>query len=100
MRAPATARHICLFRLKRPLADGEFGRLQAFADQFLALDPDILAYRFAVNESRKAKGYDLVLYSEFTSAEAIPAYVRGALHDELARYMETFVAETVVADIQ
>ena len=50
------------------------------------------------NHARKAQGHMLVLYSEFTSDEALAAYVRAPLHDRLAHFMDEFVSDTIVAD--
>lgn len=91
-------RHVCLFRAKREVTAAEWAELARYADALKAADPAILAYRFDRNAARKAQGYGLVLYSEFTDRAAIAAYVRTPLHDELARFMDRFVADTIVAD--
>lgn len=92
-------RHVCLFRLARALSTEEQAELQRFANQFLASSADITAYRFTSNASRKAQGFDLVLYSEFTSAAALADYVGTSMHSSLAMFMERFVEQTIVADI-
>ena len=100
-RPPADAapvRHVCLFRLKRPLTDGDRAALGDYTARLRAADPAILEYRFVDNGARKAQGYTLVLDSLFTSRAAIAAYVRTPLHDQLAAFMDGFVADTIVAD--
>lgn len=92
-------RHVCLFRLKRSLSAEETAELQRHAAAFLAADANIRAYRFGQNTSRKAGGFELVLYSEFTSAAALAAYVQTPQHEVLAAFMDAFVDQTVVADV-
>lgn len=102
MDRPATAtppvRHVCLFKLKRPLTEADWSGLGEFSTALRAADPQILDYRFVPNHARKAQGHMLVLYSEFTSDEALAAYVRTPLHDRLAHFMDEFVSDTIVAD--
>lgn len=100
-RPPADAapvRHVCLFKLKRPLTEADRGELDGYVAALRAADPTILEYRFAENGARKAQGYTLVLDSVFTSRGAIAAYVATPLHDRLAAFMGGFVADTIVAD--
>ncbi|WP_374449037.1 Dabb family protein [Stella sp.] len=100
-RPPADAapvRHVCLFRLKRPLTAADRVGLDGFTAALRAADPAILDYRFVDNGARKAQGYTLVLDSVFASRAAIAAYVRTPLHDRLAAFMDDFVADTIVAD--
>lgn len=92
-------RHVCLFRLKRSLSVEETDELQRYAAAFLAADANISAYQFRANTSRKSGGFELVLYSEFASAAALADYVRTPQHEVLAAFMDSFVEQTIVADV-
>lgn len=71
--------------------------LERFAAEIKALN-GVREYRFALNQSKKNAGFDLVLDSSFASNDDIRAYVGAPLHDALAKFMDTFVEQTVVAD--
>ncbi|MBL8699951.1 MAG: Dabb family protein [Alphaproteobacteria bacterium] len=96
---PATFRHTCLFALRRPVDDALLTALEAFAGRFREAFPAIRRYRFDRNLSRKAGRHTLVLYSEFDDAAAFQAYVRSALHDEIAAFLAPLVEETLIADL-
>jgi Stress responsive A/B Barrel Domain len=89
--------HVCLFQLRREVSDEEWLKLRDYESQFLRSET-CLHYRFSRNISRKAAGFDLVLFSIFVSGAAKECYVAAPLHDELAAFMDRFVANTVVAD--
>ena len=91
-------KHVCLFRLKRPLTTAETARLNEYSTAMRRAHSAILDYVFTSNGARKSAGFTLVLYSEFTTAGAIRDYVNTPLHDELAEFMNGFVEETIVAD--
>lgn len=91
-------RHVCLFRLKRNVSAAEMTKLEEYGAALRRENTSILKYVFTGNQSRKHKDFTLVLYSEFVSQDAIRDYVKTPLHDELAAFMDGFVAETVVAD--
>ena len=94
----ATFRHTCLFALRQPLDDALLAALEAYAQRFRAEFAKIRRYRFDRNLSRKAGRHTLVLYSEFDDQDAFRDYVQSALHDEIARFLEPFVVETLIAD--
>lgn len=91
-------RHVCLFRLKRPMTADESQQLNEFSSALRGENSAILEYVFTFNQSRKNQGFSLVLYSEFASHDAIRDYVKTPLHEALAAFMDGFVEETVVAD--
>ncbi|BBK30347.1 RimJ/RimL family protein N-acetyltransferase [Stella humosa] len=91
-------RHVCIFRAAREITAEEWAGLHRFAAEMLTTDPAIRAYRFVPNTARKSQGYGLVLHSEFASRAALAAYVRTPLHERLARFMDGFIADTIVAD--
>ena len=90
-------RHVCLFRLRRELTDADVAELNRFAAEILRL-PGVRSYRFAPNGSKKAAGFVLVLDSAFASEPDLRAYVAEPIHDALARFMDGFVEQTIVAD--
>lgn len=96
---PAAFRHTCLFALHRPFDATLLAELEAYAVRFRAAFPGIRRYRFDRNLSRKAGRHVLVLYSEFDDEDAFRAYVQSPLHDEIARFLEPVVAETLIADL-
>jgi Stress responsive A/B Barrel Domain len=89
--------HVCLFQLRREVTDEEWLALRDYESGFLRSET-CLHYRFSRNISRKAAGFDLVLFSIFASKAAKECYVSAPLHDELAAFMDRFVASAVVAD--
>lgn len=91
-------RHVCLFRLKRPMTADESKQLNDFSSALRGENTAILKYVFTSNQARKNQGFSLVLYSEFATNDAIRDYVKTPLHDALAAFMDGFVEETVVAD--
>ncbi|MFO1080240.1 MAG: Dabb family protein [Reyranellaceae bacterium] len=90
--------HVCLFRLRRELLDADRRELDRYAEEILRSLEGVRRYRFVANRSRKAGGFDLVLDSCFASEAELRAYVQTPLHDELARYMDGLVEQTIVAD--
>ena len=90
-------RHVCLFRLRRSLSEADRSELERFAREILTLK-GVRAYRFALNKSLKGGGFELVLDSSFASEGELRAYVKAPIHDELARFMDGFVEQTLVAD--
>ena len=97
---PSQTRHVCLFRLKQGLSAVNRAELERFAGEIKLSLPGIVDYRFVLNQSAKSAGYDLILDSLFASLEDLRAYVRAPIHGALARLMETFVLETIVADFE
>lgn len=91
-------RHVCLFRLRRSLTEADRSELERFATEILKTLSGVRTYRFALNKSLKGGGFELVLDSSFGSEEELRAYVKAPVHDELARFMDGFVEQTLVAD--
>jgi hypothetical protein len=79
------------------MSDEEWLKLRDYESRFLKSET-CLHYRFSRNMSRKAAGFDLVLFSIFANEAAKDCYVAAPLHDELAAFMDGLVASTVVAD--
>ena len=98
-RSAAPFRHTCLFALRQPLDEALLSALEAYSLRFRAAFPAIRRYRFGRNLSRKAGRHLLVLYSEFDDQDAFRIYVQSALHDEIARFLEPVVEETLIADL-
>lgn len=98
-RSAPSFRHTCLFALRGPLDDALLAALEAYGARFRAEFATIRCYRFDRNLSRKAGRHALVLYSEFDDQDAFRTYVQSALHDEIARFLEPFVEETLIADL-
>lgn len=91
--------HVCLFRLQRAPHPGEWHALRAFEERFRD-GAGCVHYRFHENASRKSAMFELVLMSVFRDAEALRAYVASDAHADIARLMDGFVADTVVADFE
>lgn len=91
-------RHVCLFRLRRSLSEADRSELERFAREILNSLKGVRSYRFVPNRSRKGAGFDLVLDSSFASEGELRAYVKAPVHDELAKFMDGFVEQTIVAD--
>lgn len=97
---PSQTRHVCLFRLQQDVSTVNRAELERFAQEIRSSLPGIVDYRFVLNRSAKGAGYALVLDSLFASLEDLRAYVHAPIHDALAKFMESFVVETVVADFE
>ncbi len=91
-------RHVCLFRLKRSLSAADRSELERFSTEILRSLTGVRSYRFVLNRSRKGQGFDLVLDSSFASESDLSDYVRTPIHDALAKFMDGFVEQTIVAD--
>jgi hypothetical protein len=92
-------RHICLFRLRGTLDEALLDRLGGYERRCLAEFPDVAAYRFSRNVSRKGAAYPLVLYGEFGDEAAFTRYVASPFHDDIAAFLAPLVEETLVADV-
>lgn len=53
-----------------------------------------------VRENFNPKGFDLCLYSEFSSKEALDAYQVHPLHLEIKKYVHSAIYERVVVDYE
>lgn len=91
-------RHVCLFRLRRSISEADRSELERFAREILTSLDGVRSYRFVLNQSKKGAGFDLILDSSFASEGELRAYVKAPIHDELARFMNDFVEQTIVAD--
>ena len=56
--------------------------------------------RAEVGTGCNEKGYDLCLYSEFASMEALEFYQGHPLHDEVRQFVHKVICERVVCDYE
>ena len=97
-------RHIVMWRLKSRLAQGERSEVTARLEQNLAslraAVPGLLQAWTGWNEAETADASDLVLYTEFSSWDALRGYESHPMHDELRAIIGPLRSERRVVDFE
>lgn len=97
-------RHIVMWRLKSRLAEGERSevdtRLEKNLASLRAVVPGLLQAWTGWNEVEAADASDLVLYTEFSSWDALRGYEIHPMHDELRAIIGPLRSERRVVDFE
>ena len=75
--------HTVLFRLKRPVSDGDRDRLVGALHEFAAADPPFAAGPAHVDASLGLRTADALLLVQFPEADVFPADIEHERHQEL-----------------
>jgi len=96
--------HIVMWRLKseakRPDGIENLDRIERSIDAIRQSVPGVLQMQIGVNEAPAADAADLVLLAQFDSWEALHAYERHPLHDELRALIGPLRIERRVLDYE
>ncbi len=93
-------KHIVMWKLKEENKAENAKEIKTKLEALINQVPEIISIEVGIDFNKSDQAYDVVLYSEFATAEDLDRYQENAIHKEAAAFVKQVVTQRVVVDYE
>ena len=93
-------KHIVFFKLKEEDRAANASKMKTILEDLVGKIDEIVALEVGIDFSDTEASYDVALYSEFKSKEALNTYAVHPLHVECVNFIKTVISSRKVVDYE
>ncbi len=93
-------KHIVMWRLKEENKEENAKQMKIKLEALINHVPQIKKIEVGIDFNKSDQAFDVVLYSEFETAEDLDAYQEDPIHKEAAAFVKQVVTQRAVVDYE